>query len=217
MHGHYREDASQQELWDSRYRERTASWSGKVNACLVTETAGLPPGRALDLGCGEGGDAVWLARAGWRVTAVDVSPVALERAARHGLDQGIADGVDWVHGDLSGWEPPESYELVSAQFLPLLKDEWSAVIHRIAAAVVPGGSLVVVGHHPSDPVSPSGHLRPAEMLFAPEEVTSSLPPDPWHWLVETCAVRERIVTGPAGEELTVTDSVFRATRLRSPD
>lgn len=91
---------SDAELWDERYRESHRIWSGKPNAALVREVEGLAPGRALDLGCGEGADAVWLAREGWQVTATDISRVALDRAAEHAADAGVADRIDWQFHDL---------------------------------------------------------------------------------------------------------------------
>lgn len=104
------------ELWDERYRESTRIWSGNPNTALVREVEGLTPGRALDLGCGEGADAVWLARWGWRVTATDISRVALERAAEHAAEAGVRELVDWQFHDLgvsfpegsTTWSPPRS-------------------------------------------------------------------------------------------------------------
>nr|WP_238354948.1 class I SAM-dependent methyltransferase [Kribbella sandramycini] len=106
-----------EEHWDGRYAESTRIWSGKPNAALVAELAGLAPGRALDLGSGEGGDAIWLAQQGWQVTAVDVSPIALGRAAEHAREAGIADRIDWQHHELGKTFPAGTFDLVSAQFL----------------------------------------------------------------------------------------------------
>src|SRR4051794_25845689 len=111
---------SHQEQWDDRYAESHRIWSGNPNVALVAEIAGLPPGRALDLGCGEGADAVWLARQGWQVTAADISPVALVRAAEHAADAGVT--VDFQHHDLSQTFPDGTYDLVSAQFLHFWED-----------------------------------------------------------------------------------------------
>lgn len=105
-----------EEFWDGRYRENDRIWSGEANVALVREAADLAPGRALDLGCGEGGDAVWLARRGWRVTATDISGVALERAASHAADAGVGDRVEWQRHDFAHsfpaasttWSPPAS-------------------------------------------------------------------------------------------------------------
>src|SRR5918997_1941704 len=93
--------AAQAPEWDARYRERDgAMWSGRPNGRLVAEVASLAPGRALDVGCGEGADAIWLAQRGWTVTGVDVSAVALERAAQHAVDAGVGDRIEWRRVDL---------------------------------------------------------------------------------------------------------------------
>ncbi|MDP9167790.1 MAG: methyltransferase domain-containing protein, partial [Actinomycetota bacterium] len=110
--GAYLGDPAVRDEWDGRYAEREQLWSGQPNGALVTEVEGLSPGRALDVGCGEGADAVWLARAGWDVTAVEVSGLALERAAEHASAAGVA--VRWVHAELAeAGVPPGSFDLVS--------------------------------------------------------------------------------------------------------
>ncbi|MDU0290945.1 class I SAM-dependent methyltransferase [Saccharothrix longispora] len=139
--------------WDDLYRERGRetgrAWTGKPNELLVREVGHLDPGTALDLGCGEGGDALWLAAQGWRVTGVDVSGVALARAAAAAAEAGVADLVDWQRHDLSRSFPDGEFDLVSAQFL---HSQWAAegerdgILARAAAAVAPGGVLLVVGH-----------------------------------------------------------------------
>jgi SAM-dependent methyltransferase len=139
--------ASDAERWDARYLESERIWSGEPNAALVREVTGLTPGRALDLGCGEGGDAVWLARRGWRVTGVDISRVALERAARHAADAGVADRTAWQRHNLAETFPAGEYDLVSAHFLHSWGDmPRERILRRAAAATAPGGILLVVGH-----------------------------------------------------------------------
>nr|WP_231385985.1 class I SAM-dependent methyltransferase [Rhodococcus aetherivorans] len=101
------ENQLDEELWDERYRSRPALWSGEPNRHLVGEAAELEPGLALDVGCGEGADAIWLARRGWRVDGVDVSGVALRRAAEHADRAGaeIAGRITWLHENLTAWDP----------------------------------------------------------------------------------------------------------------
>ncbi|MEV4346751.1 methyltransferase domain-containing protein [Actinoplanes sp. NPDC049596] len=150
--------------WDARYAERV--FSGDPNVVLVREVSALPPGRALDLGCGEGGDAIWLARQGWHVTAVDVSGVALARAAEQAGDLTI----DWQRHDLSQSFPEGTYDLVSAQFLYHRGEfDRTAVLRRAAAAVAPGGVLLIEGHM-DDPHHPHDDL----VLQTPAEIVASL-------------------------------------------
>ncbi|MDI5942806.1 methyltransferase domain-containing protein, partial [Micromonospora sp. DH15] len=132
--------------WEERYRARPAVWSGRPNPQLVAEATGLPAGRALDVGCGEGADAGWLAGRGWRVTAVDISATALERAAAHAAAAGpeVADRIEWLHADLRVTPPAEgAYDLVSAQFMHLPGAARRELVARLAAAVAPGGTLLI--------------------------------------------------------------------------
>src|SRR5919112_3762863 len=146
-------------LWDERYRSKPQIWSGKPNPQLVREAGGLRAGHALDLGCGEGADAIWLAQHGWTVTAVDVSAVALERAhshekaalARESVHAGegaIASRITWQQADLEQWEPGGPFDLVTSQFLHSQELAWQGPLRTAAAAVKPGGTLLVVGNHP---------------------------------------------------------------------
>lgn len=140
-----------QEFWDERYRSAEQLWSGEPNTQLVAQTAGLTPGDALDVGCGEGADAIWLASKGWTVTAADISAVALERAAAHAAERGaeIAGRISWREADLFSWDPgSQQYDLVSAQFMYLPEAELKSLHRRLAAAVRPGGTLLLVLHHP---------------------------------------------------------------------
>src|SRR5215475_4456953 len=142
-HSHSHDDPAHftQEFWDERYRSAGGSgrlWSGQPNPQLVTQTAHLAPGEALEAGCGEGADAIWLARHGWTVTAVDVSAVALERAAGYAAAAGdeIARRITWQREDLLSWDPgPERFDLVSAQFMYAPEGELEAMHRRLAAAV----------------------------------------------------------------------------------
>jgi SAM-dependent methyltransferase len=135
------------EFWEARYRDRGRLWSGRPNALLVREASDLPPGTALDLGCGEGADAVWLASRGWQVTGVDISHTALERAAGHAAEAGVTDRTAWERHELGETFPEGAFDLVNAQFLqsPVALDQ-QLILRQAAAAVAPGGTLLLVMH-----------------------------------------------------------------------
>lgn len=202
-----------QEFWDSRYAEHDHFWSGNPNTVLVREVSGLTPGAALDLGCGEGADAVWLAGQGWHVTAVDISPVALDRAAEHATQAGVADRITWQQHNLATSFPNGTYDLVSAQFLhspnEMLPRE--DILHAAARAVAPGGVLLIEGHSgfPSweDDPDPEVHFpTPAEVL-----TSLDLPEGAWEVLVNE--EHERIQNDPDGQPTTRTDNTLKLHRL----
>jgi thioredoxin reductase/SAM-dependent methyltransferase len=196
--------------WNTRYRESERIWSGDPNPTLPREVAGLPPGRALDLGCGEGGDAIWLARQGWHVTAVDISGIALERAFRQADAAGVSDRIDWQRHDLGLSFPEGSYDLVSTHFLHSFVDMPRERILRTAAdAVAPGGTLLVVGH---TDVPGLKERHPDAHLPASQEVLAGLDLEEGRWEVEVCETHERARTVD-GEQVTYTDNTVKARRL----
>ncbi|WP_067962391.1 bifunctional NAD(P)/FAD-dependent oxidoreductase/class I SAM-dependent methyltransferase [Nocardiopsis trehalosi] len=199
------------EFWDGFYRERDRVWSGRANDALVREAGGLPPGRALDLGCGEGADAVWLAGRGWKVTAVDISAVALERAARHAADAGVGDRITWERADLEEFVPDGGFDLVSAQFLHAPGElAREAILRRAAAAVAPGGVLLVESHATGPSWDPDAH---GGMVFpTPEEVLAALELEEGRWEVLRCAEHERAQTAPDGSVGHRTDSTVLVRR-----
>jgi SAM-dependent methyltransferase len=167
--------------WEERYRGAPALWSGRPNPSLVAEAGDLTPGRALDVGCGEGGDVLWLAAHGWQVTGLDWSAVALARAAEHAAAAGVPDRVEWVRGDVDTWQPPAAgFDLVTAHFLHPTGQQRSTLFPRLAAAVAPGGTLLWVGHSLSeDRAAAWGGDR-----FVPAaEVAATLDPTAWEVLV----------------------------------
>ncbi|MFF9343807.1 MULTISPECIES: class I SAM-dependent methyltransferase [unclassified Streptomyces] len=204
-------DPAVRDEWDSRYSERTQLWSGQPNGALVAETAGLPAGRVLDVGCGEGADAIWLARSGWDVTALEVSGVALARAAAHARDAGVK--VRWVHAGLTEAAlPPASFDLVSAQYPALLRTPGATAEHALLDAVAPGGVLLLVHHAGMDEHRPGqdGAFDPADYVW-PSMVAALLGED---WRIEVDEERPRVLPeGGAGAHHTH-DVVLRARRLR---
>ncbi|MEU7879746.1 FAD-dependent oxidoreductase [Microbispora bryophytorum] len=199
--------------WEERYRSRPAVWSGRPNPQLVAEAAQLPPGRALDVGSGEGADAVWLAARGWRVTGADISATALERAAAHAADAGadVAGRTEWVRADLRDHTLPEgAYDLVSAQYMHLPGEARRTLFASLAAATAPGGTLLIVGHHPSDLLTKARRMHFPQMMFTAEEVAASL--DPAEWEVVAAEARPRTAVDPEGGEVTIRDAVLVARR-----
>jgi len=207
-------EQSAAEYWESRYRENGRSWSGNVNAALEREIGGVAPGTALDLGSGEGGDALWLAHNGWAVTAVDISPTALAVGA---AAQGPHDVITWVAADLAEWQPSARYDLVTSCFL----HSWvelprEAILRRAATAVAPGGLLLIVGHAGVPHwATPDEHAHHAQELPGPDEVLASLELEhPSDWTVLTRALIERAATAPDGSTGLIADSVLKLRRER---
>jgi SAM-dependent methyltransferase len=199
------------EFWDARYAAHDAVWSGRPNVTLVELAGGLAAGDALDVGCGEGADAVWLAGRGWRVTGVDVSTVALDRAAAAAKEAGVAGRVTVRQVDIFTFEPePASYDLVTSHFMHLPAEPRVIVTGRLAAAVRPGGSLLVVGHHVSDLETTVGRPNVPDLFFSAEDVAATL--DPAAWEIVVAAAPSRDVIDPEGDTVTIKDAVLHAVR-----
>lgn len=197
------------EFWDDMYRSRDQLFSGAPNGVLVSEVAELPPGQALDVGCGEGGDAVWLARRGWQVTAVDISRVALERAAAAAA--GIGGRVAWTRADLTGTPPPAAaFDLVSVQYFPLKRQPDHGALRGLLDAVAPGGTLLFATHDLADLTPhPEQGFDPAD-YYQPDDIAGVLDDG---WAVVVNETRPRTAPAPAGTHHTH-DTVLRARRLR---
>ncbi|MBF6248752.1 class I SAM-dependent methyltransferase [Nocardia elegans] len=205
-------ETTPEQFWEDFYRERDAVWSGKVNALFAREVEHQTPGTALDLGCGEGADAIWLAERGWRVTAVDISTVALERAAAHAVEAGVDHRITFARHNLLESFPAGSFDLVAAQFLhsPVAAPgERDGILTRAAAAVAPGGLLGVVAHAGW----PSWMTEPPSFEFPTLEGTLALLDPDGRWTVETAERIEQEMTGPEGQIGTRADTVLR---MRKP-
>ncbi len=199
------------EFWDERYASAERIWSGRPNQRLVEQASDLVPGRALEIGCGEGADAIWLAQQGWRVTGVDVSRVALDKAATHATEVGVADAVDWQQVDVLAWTPDPVYDLVSAQFMHVPGKVRDELFTRLAAAVRPGGSFLVVGHDFSDTATTIRRPHHYDLYFAADDIAGLL--DPEHWRIAYAGSQPREMTGPDGDQVTISDAVLHALRL----
>lgn len=198
-------------FWDDHYEARRGKWDGKPNALLVGELSGLTPGTALDLGCGQGGDAIWLATNGWGVTAVDVSATALTLAAGHAAAAGVSEAIDWQRHDLALSFPDGSFDLVSACYLHSpVELPRGLVLRRAAAAVAPGGTLVVVGHAGS----PSWADHDPEVSFPTlPEVLDDLALEAGQWEVKRSDLVTRQRLDPDGRPGSTPDNVLHIGRL----
>ncbi|RBY89153.1 SAM-dependent methyltransferase [Blastococcus sp. TBT05-19] len=210
-HGAARQPVVTRESYDELYRSAPAIWTGRPNRQLVVEATDLAPGSALDAGAGEGGDALWLASRGWRVTAVDFSPVALERGAAKAAELELADRIEWLHEDLDAWTPPAgAYDLVTAHYLHATWSDRSRMLRGLAAAVAPGGTLLVVGHLIGDHWGHGQHhAHEPGALYTAEEVAAELAPGDWDVVTE---IRERDPGAAERTGNTVPDTVLVARR-----
>jgi SAM-dependent methyltransferase len=210
-HGHgHQQHHHDQAFWDERYGSAESVWSGNPNPQLVAQAADLTPGRALDVGAGEGADSVWLARQGWDVVGLDISPVALGKAAAHAVISGVAERVEWRQADLLEWEPgDERFDLVTAHFMHLPADLRRQVFPRLAQAVAPGGRLLVVGHHPADHETVRKDFD-EHFFYTGDGLLAELDLDGWD--VETNDAPTREMLGADGEPVTIRDTVLRVRR-----
>lgn len=194
--------------WDEMYRQNEAMWSGQVNGSLAVEVENLSPGRALDVGCGEGADAIWLAERGWDVVAIDISSTAVERGRLEAESRGVA--IEWLATDILNSPPePGSFELVSLHYPAFAAARHDDVVKALTDAVAVEGTLLLVGHAPpSDPEASS--FDPSDWV-AVGDVADELG-DLEHWDVEANETRPRL--GAHHHESPHThDVVLRAKRL----
>jgi len=205
-------DAPATRMWNERYGQRSSMWSGKVNAVLADVAGTLTPGTALDVGCGEGADAIHLAEAGWDAVGVEASSVALWRAHREASTRSTARkplSVNWQVADISqpwSWRNSQ-YDFVSLHFIHTDQTTREHIWSEAVSAVAPGGTLLIVGHDASD--AERGIRRPpVEMCFDIDELLGAIPSD---WTSVNAEVRERTQVID-GEETTVSDVVLVATR-----
>ena len=199
-------DITEQAAWDERYSGSDLVWGAGPNRFVEEEVAALPPGRAIDLATGEGRNAIWLAEHGWQVTAVDFSAAGLARAARLAAERSVT--VDWVRADLLTYQPaPRSYDLVLIAYLHLPSADLARVFRAAAAAVAPGGTLLVIGHDRDNIDRGHGGPQDPDRLYTPAMVSTELGGLDIHRADQVL----RPVRTPEGER-TAIDTLVRAER-----
>ncbi len=206
---------SPHDFWENRYADAQQIWSGDPNKVIVDVVSGMTPGRALDLGCGEGGDVIWLAGEGWTVTGLDLSPTAIARATAAAQKAGVADRVRLTSVDLTTWSSEETYDLVTASFFhsPVALER-TTILQRAARNVAPGGHLLIVSHAGFPSWSQAARHHEHHFLSPQEEVAAlDLPADEWTAVIAES--RPRSVVSPEGEPHTLDDVVVLLRRESS--
>ncbi len=194
--------------WEHHYQDTAAGPAGHPSAQLAAEVGGVTPGTVLDAGCGTGADAVWLAHQGWEVTAVDVSPTAVQhaRALAEQHEPDVTGRISWLVADLTVWQPPQQFDLVVSLYVhPDMP--FGDFVARLAQAVTPGGTLLVVGHDHAD--SHSAANAPRTASIGPDAVIRAL--DPNQWAVAVAEARTRQATH-GSTQLAIADMVIKAHR-----
>ena len=195
--------------WDARYRGTDRVWPAEPNVWVAKELAELAPGRALDLGAGEGRHALWLARTGWSVVAVDFSPAGLDRGrAMATMEKEVGGRIEWVAADLRTFVPePQGFDLILLSYVHLPPGERASLLRRAAAGLGAGGTLLVVGHATRNATDGVGGPPDVAVLFEPGDVLSDLRDSGLS--VEVAEERLRPVDG---SERPAVDAVVRARR-----
>jgi SAM-dependent methyltransferase len=199
------------DFWERRWAQVLREHPDRVatrppNADLLAEITGVPPGRALDAGCGHGSEAIWLAASGWQVTAVDFSATALDegRSRARAVGADVAERIAWVEADLETWTPPpRHFDLVVCLYLHVAGSVRETV-GRLGAGVAPGGTLFLVGHLPIDPATGLPSPAAGQVQVTVDAAVKTL--DPQEWEVVVAEERTRAAAG------TGSDAVVRAVR-----
>jgi SAM-dependent methyltransferase len=194
--------------WDRRYAGRDPVWTSEANRFLIQEVDGLAPGRALDLACGEGRNAIWVAERGWRVTGVDFSKVGLDKARQ--LEDARDVHAEWIAADLLDYRPdPKAFGLVIVFYLQVPASQRTPILKSAASAVAAGGTFLLVGHHSSNIAGGHGGPRDSAVLYRAEDVERDLRGTGLR--IERAERMERPVQTPEGEQIAL-DALVRASR-----
>jgi SAM-dependent methyltransferase len=194
------------DAWDQRYADADLVWSGTPNQFVATELGELPPGRAVDLAAGEGRNAIWLARRGWDVTAVDFSQVGLDKG------RALADDtpVTWVCADATTWTAESAYDLALMAYLQLPADQRRSAVRHAFAGLRVGGTLFVIAHDSTNLVEGTGGPQDPAVLLTAEDVLADLGGLDFDVIRAERVARE--VPGPAGAAWTAHDALVRVVR-----
>jgi SAM-dependent methyltransferase len=196
------------EHWNRRYSDPKLVWTSEPNRFLVAEVGSLRPGRALDIACGEGRNAVWLAAQGWDVTGVDFSEVGLEKARELARERGVQ--AQWIAADLNDYTPDTaSFDLVIVLYLQVAASPRRTIVRRVAGAVAPGGTFLLVAHDASNLERGYGGPQDASVLYSPADVVADLAGA--ELTVERAETVERPVDTPDGPRVAL-DALVRARR-----
>jgi SAM-dependent methyltransferase len=192
------------EDWDLRYAGVESLWASRPNRFLVAEVSTLPPGRSLDLACGEGQNSIWLASLGWKATGVDFSSVAIEKARDRAAREGVA--AEFLCADLLDHDlEREAFDLVIVLYIHIAAAERRVVLERAAAALAPGGTFLLVGHDLVNLKQGVGGPRDPDLLFTPDDIAAELPG-------LEIQKAERVFRDVDGEERPAIDALVRARR-----
>ena len=203
--------------WDRRYSASGFVWTTAPNVFLAAEVDGLVPGTALDLACGEGRNAVWLATQGWQATGVDFSAVGLDKARQLADSAGVADRCVWVVADAVAWEPRHTFDLVVVLYLHLPAAQRRAAMAVAAGALAPGGTLLVVGHDSDNLTEGVGGPPDPTVLYGPDDLVADLVDADASLVVERAEQVRRAVTVANGPEAgTVREAIDCLVRARRP-
>ena len=203
--------------WNARYDTSELIWKGEPNQFLPPEVVGLEVGRALDLACGEGRNAVWLATQGWDVTGVDFSSVGVAKAEALAAEKGVR--ATWVTADVTSWNPSGTYDLVILFYLQLPADERAQALRTAVRAMAPGGTFVLVGHDLLNLSEGTGGPQDPVVLLTAEGVLDDLAraelASDVELVIERAERVDRVVATDDGER-TALDTLVRARRVDAP-
>lgn len=202
---------SKRQMWNDRYADKDLVWSAGPNELFAREVQGLKPGKAMDVACGEGRNAIWLAEQDWDVTAIDFSDVAIEKGKQIAAKRGV--NVNWIAEDVSAWKLPEhEFDLVAVLYLHTTIDERNQWLENVISSVKPSGTFVYIAHDPDNIENGVGGPQDPALLPTVAEITGALK----GFVIENADVIERPVAGDPGHgkelEGIALDSFVRAVR-----